>query len=75
MRFISVLRFDDKAEFVITVGKNLVAFLRAGKCRDVATNAALRAVYANFNHSAVFEFVRMSCLFGLRRQLHFRLYG
>lgn len=48
---------------MVTVGKYLVAFLRAGKCRDVATNAALRAVYANFNHSAVFEFVRMSCLF------------
>ena len=39
-----VLRFDDETELVITVGKYLVAFLRAGKRRYVAAYAALFSV-------------------------------
>ena len=58
-----VLRFDDKTKLVITVGKYLVTFFRAGKCRYVAAYAALRAVYAHFNYAAVFEFVRVRRFF------------
>ena len=57
------LRFDDETELVITVGKYLVAFLRASKCRYVAAYAALRAVYAHFDYAAVLEFVRVRRIF------------
>ena len=41
---LAISRFDDETEFVIAVGKYLIAFLRASKCRYVAAYAALRAV-------------------------------
>ena len=60
---LAISRFDDETEFVIAVGKYLIAFLRASKCRHVASDASLRPVYADFDDAAVFEFVSVSCLF------------
>ena len=46
-----------------TVGQNFIFALRAGKRRNVASNASLSAVYANLHTTAFLDFVRVFCPF------------